>query len=94
MREDYCTLTVGKGSPHKEPEMTIISHERRHNKRNKDAKENGKGKKMSQEVLNKDIAKLKASIVAIIMLLEECERGQRYGWPMKRKNIKLKLLRK
>ena len=26
------------------------------------------------------------------MLLEDCERGQRYGWNMKRKKIKWKLL--
>ena len=74
--------------------MTIRGHERSHNRRKKDAKENGKGKKMSQEVLDKDITELKASIDAIIMLLEDCERGKRYGWTMKRKKIKWKLLQK
>ena len=93
MREDYCKFTMGKWSSHKEAEMTIRGHERNY-KRKKDAKENGKGKKMSQEALDKDIAELKASIDAIIMLLEDCERGQRYGWTMKRKKIKWKLLRK
>ena len=88
MREDYCKLTVGKGSPHKEANMTIRGHEIGHNRRKKYAKENGKEKKMSQEVLDKDIAEFKASIDAIIMLLEDYERGQRYGWTMKRKKIK------
>ena len=74
--------------------MTIRGHEKIHNRRKKDAKENGKGKKMSQEVIDKDIAELKASIDAIIMLLKDFERGQRYGWTMKRKKIKWKLLRK
>ena len=94
MREDYCKLTVGKGIPHKEAEMNVMGHERSHNKRKKDAKENGKGKKMSQDVLDKNISKLKASIDTIIMLLEDCERGQRYGCTMKRKKIKWKLLQK
>ena len=79
MREDYCKLIVGKGNPHKEAEMNIRGHERSHNRRKKDAKENGKGNKSSQEVLDKDIVELKASIDAIIMLLEKCEKGQSYG---------------
>jgi hypothetical protein len=92
MGEDYCKLTVGKGSPHKEAKMTIRGHEKSHNRRKKDAKDNGKGKKMSQEVLDKEMAVLKASVDAIIMLLEDCERGQRYGWTMKKKKIKWKML--
>ena len=92
MREDYCKLTVGKGSPHKEAEMNIRGHERSHKRRKKYAKENGKGNKMSQEVLEKGIVELKTSSDAIIMLLEDYERGQRYGWTMKRKKIEWKLL--
>ena len=88
MREDYCKLTMRKGSPHEEAKMTIRGHERSHNKRKKDAKENGKGKKMSQEVFDREIAELKASVDAIIVLLEKSMKDQSYGWTMRRKKIK------
>ena len=47
-----------------EEKVTTDSHsrgsERSHNKIKKDAKENGKGKEISQEVFDREIAELKA----------------------------------
>ena len=79
-------------------EMTTDSHyngsKRSHNRREKYAKENGKGKEKSQEVFDREITELKAIIDAIIMLLEKCEKSQNYSWTMKRKKIKWKLLKR
>jgi len=78
--------------------MTTDSHsrgsKRSHNKRKKDAKEDGKGEEMSQEIIDRYIVELKASVDAIIKLLEKCEKDQSYGWTTKRKKIKWKLLQK
>ena len=49
---------------------------------------------MTQEVFDREITELKAIMDAIIVLLEKCEEDQRYGWTMKRKKIKWKLLQK
>ena len=78
--------------------VTTDSHnrgsERSHNRRKKGAKENGKGKGMSQEVFDREIAELKASVDAIIVFLEKSMKDQIYGWTMRRKKIKWKLLQK
>ena len=79
-----------------ENKVTIDSHsrgsKRSHKRRKKGAKENGRGKGMSQEVFDREIAELKASVNAIIVLLEKSMKDQSYGWTMRKKKIKWKLL--
>ena len=81
-----------------EKKVTTDSHnrssKRSHNRRNKGAKENGKGKEMSQEVFDREISELKVSVDAIIVLLEKSMKDQSYGWTIRRKNIKWKVLQK
>lgn len=81
-----------------EKKVIIDSHsrgsERSHNKRKKGAKENGRGKGMSQEVFDREVAELKESVNAIIVLLEKSMKDQNYGWNMRRNKINWKLLLK
>jgi hypothetical protein len=72
--------------------MTIESHDKGSHKKKGDARENGKEKKMSQEELDQEIVEMKASINALMMLLEECEKDQWYGWTLRRKKVRWKLL--
>ena len=81
-----------------EKKVTTDSHsrgsERSHNRRKKGSKENDRGKGMSQEVFDREIAELKEIVDAIIVMLEKSMKDQSYGWTMRRKKIKWKLLQK
>jgi hypothetical protein len=82
---------VGKESPQEEEKMTIDSHERSHNRRKKDAKADGR-LKISQEDFDREMVELKEKLSMIENLLDECEKDQWYGWTMKKKKVKWKLL--
>jgi hypothetical protein len=93
MKEACCSSQVGKESPQKKEEkMTTDSHEGSHIKRKrKDAKENGiKG--MSQEDFDRELDELKERLSMIEKLLDEGEKDQWYGWILRKKKVRWKLL--
>jgi hypothetical protein len=96
MGKACCNSRVGKEIPQKEEKMTIKSHgedsNRSNNKRKVNAKENGRETKMSQEEFDKEMVELKKELSILIMLLEEYEEDQRYGWTLKKKNVRWRSL--
>jgi hypothetical protein len=92
MKEACCSSQVGKESPQKKMKMTTNGHEGIHIKRKrKDAKENCiKG--MIQEYLDIEMVELKEGLGVVMMFLEACEKDQCYGWTMKKKKVRWKLL--
>jgi len=92
MKESFWNSQGGKEIPYKEKNTTNNSHGGSHNKRRKKkAKENGiKG--TSQEDLDGELDELKQRISMIENLLEQGEKNQWYGWILRKKRVRWKLL--